>query len=28
VMLAWMGPTLVIRSQVLTMKERQFVSVA
>jgi len=27
-MLAWMGPTLVIRSQVLTMKERQFVSVA
>ncbi len=26
--LAWMGPTLVIRSQVLTMKERQFVSVA
>jgi peptide/nickel transport system permease protein len=28
VMLAWMWPTLVIRSQVLTMKERQFVSVA
>ncbi|WP_423066815.1 ABC transporter permease [Devosia sp. CN2-171] len=28
VMLAWMGPTLVIRAQVLTMKERQFVSVA
>ncbi len=28
VMLAWMGPTLVIRSQVLTMKERQFVLVA
>jgi len=28
VMLAWMGPTLVIRSQVLSMKERQFVSVA
>ena len=28
VMLAWMGPTLVVRSQVLTMKERQFVSVA
>ncbi|GHA18517.1 peptide ABC transporter permease [Devosia pacifica] len=27
-MLAWMGPTLVIRSQVLTMKERQFVAVA
>ena len=27
-MLAWMGPTLVVRSQVLTMKERQFVSVA
>ena len=26
--LAWMWPTLVIRSQVLTMKERQFVSVA
>jgi peptide/nickel transport system permease protein len=26
--LAWMGPTLVIRSQVLTMKERQYVSVA
>ena len=24
-MLAWMGPTLVIRAQVLTMKERQFV---
>lgn len=28
VMLAWMGPTLVVRAQVLTMKERQFVSVA
>jgi peptide/nickel transport system permease protein len=28
VILAWMGPTLVIRSQVLTMKERQFVAVA
>jgi peptide/nickel transport system permease protein len=28
VLLAWMIPTLVIRSQVLTMKERQFVSVA
>lgn len=28
VMLSWMGPTLVIRSQVLSMKERQFVSVA
>jgi peptide/nickel transport system permease protein len=28
VMLAWMGPTLVVRSQVLSMKERQFVSVA
>jgi peptide/nickel transport system permease protein len=27
-LLAWMGPTLVVRSQVLTMKERQFVSVA
>lgn len=27
-MLAWMGPTLVVRSQVMTMKERQFVSVA
>lgn len=27
-LLSWMGPTLVIRSQVLTMKERQFVSVA
>ncbi|HNP84686.1 MAG TPA: ABC transporter permease [Kouleothrix sp.] len=27
-LLAWMGPTLVIRSQVLSMKERQFVSVA
>src|SRR5215211_3572852 len=25
VLLAWMGPTLVIRAQVLTMKERQFV---
>jgi len=28
ILLAWMWPTLVIRSQVLTMKERQFVSVA
>lgn len=28
VLLAWMWPTLVIRSQVLSMKERQFVSVA
>ncbi|MFN8497104.1 MAG: ABC transporter permease [Anaerolineae bacterium] len=28
VLLAWMFPTLVIRSQVLSMKERQFVSVA
>ena len=28
VLLAWMGPTLVIRSQVLTMKERPYVSVA
>ncbi len=28
VLLAWMGPTLIVRSQVLTMKERQFVSVA
>jgi peptide/nickel transport system permease protein len=28
VMLAWMGPTLVMRSQVLTMKERPYVSVA
>jgi len=28
VLLAWMGPTLVIRSQVLTMKERQYVAVA
>lgn len=28
VLLAWMAPTLVIRAQVLTMKERQFVSVA
>jgi peptide/nickel transport system permease protein len=28
VLLSWMGPTLVIRSQVLTMKERPFVSVA
>jgi len=28
ILLAWMGPTLVIRSQVLTMKERQFVMVA
>jgi peptide/nickel transport system permease protein len=27
-MLAWMGPTLVVRAQVMTMKERQFVSVA
>jgi len=27
-MLAWMGPTLVIRAQVMTMKERQFVAVA
>lgn len=27
-MFAWMAPTLVIRSQVLSMKERQFVSVA
>jgi len=27
-LLAWMGPTLIVRSQVLTMKERQFVSVA
>ncbi|HEV7344602.1 MAG TPA: ABC transporter permease [Devosia sp.] len=27
-MLAWMAPTLVIRAQVLTMKERQFVAVA
>ena len=27
-LLAWMWPTLVIRAQVLTMKERQFVSVA
>ncbi len=27
-LLAWMWPTLVIRSQVLSMKERQFVSVA
>ena len=27
-LLSWMGPTLVIRAQVLTMKERQFVSVA
>jgi peptide/nickel transport system permease protein len=26
--LAWMGPTLVVRAQVMTMKERQFVSVA
>ena len=26
--LAWMGPTLVIRSQVLSMKERMFVNVA
>lgn len=28
VLLAWMWPTLVIRSQVLTMKEREFVAVA
>ena len=28
VLLSWMGLTLVIRSQVLSMKERQFVSVA
>ncbi|MCC5974509.1 MAG: ABC transporter permease [Rubellimicrobium sp.] len=28
VLLAWMWPTLVIRAQVLTMKERQFVAVA
>jgi peptide/nickel transport system permease protein len=28
VMLAWMGPTLVMRSQVLTMKERTYVAVA
>ena len=28
VLLAWMGPTLVIRSQVLSMKERMFVNVA
>jgi peptide/nickel transport system permease protein len=28
VALGWMGTTLVVRSQVLTMKERQFVSVA
>jgi peptide/nickel transport system permease protein len=28
VILAWMGPTLVMRSQVLSMKERQYVSVA
>jgi peptide/nickel transport system permease protein len=28
VLLAWMAPTLVIRSQVLSMKERQFVAVA
>jgi peptide/nickel transport system permease protein len=27
-LLAWMGPTLVIRSQVLSMKERMFVNVA
>lgn len=27
-LLAWMGPTLVVRAQVLTMKERQFVAVA
>ena len=28
VMLGWMGTTLVVRAQVLTMKERQFVAVA
>jgi peptide/nickel transport system permease protein len=28
VLLSWMGTTLVVRSQVLSMKERQFVSVA
>ena len=28
VILSWMGTTLVVRSQVLTMKERQFVAVA
>ncbi len=28
VLLAWMGPTLVMRSQVLSMKERPYVSVA
>jgi peptide/nickel transport system permease protein len=28
VLLAWMGPTLVMRSQVLSMKERTYVSVA
>lgn len=28
VLLAWMGPTLVIRAQVLSLKQRQFVSVA
>jgi peptide/nickel transport system permease protein len=28
VLLAWMGPTLVIRSQVLSMKQRTYVSVA
>lgn len=28
VMLGWMGTTLVVRAQVLTMKERQYVSVA
>lgn len=28
VLLAWMGPTLVIRSQVLSMKERSYVAVA
>ena len=28
VMLGWMGTTLVVRSQVMTMKERQFVAVA
>jgi len=27
-LLSWMGPTLVIRAQVLSMKERQFVAVA
>ena len=28
VLLAWMGPTVVIRSQVLSMKQREYVSVA